>query len=122
MNVKNCLLPSFFFKKKNGIALPFCCEKWLKYLSRCNTLNQRFLPSEFTLDVDHHHAVEPAASAFEQKAKIRRAIETQGIPYTYIQSNAFAGHFLPNLGQLNDATAPPRDKLIILGDGNVKGN
>ncbi|KAI4327623.1 hypothetical protein L6164_020061 [Bauhinia variegata] len=62
---------------------------------------KRFLPSEFGLDVDRHSAVEPAASFFETKAKIRRATEGEGIPYTYICSNAFAGYFLPNLGQLN---------------------
>jgi phenylcoumaran benzylic ether reductase len=82
---------------------------------------QRFLPSEFGIDVDRHHAVEPVASFFGQKAKIRRAIEAEGIPYTYISSNAFAGYFLPTLGQQN-VTSPPRDKVVILGDGNVKGN
>lgn len=81
---------------------------------------KRFLPSEFGIDVDRHHAVEPVASFFGQKAKIRRAIEAERIPYTYISSNAFAGYFLPTLGQQN-VTSPPRDKVVILGDGNVKG-
>lgn len=81
---------------------------------------KRFLPSDFGLDVDRHHAVEPAVSYFEKKVKIRRAIEAEGIPYTYVSSNAFAGYFLPTLGQQN-VTAPPRDKVVILGDGNVKG-
>jgi len=81
---------------------------------------KRFLPSEFGLDVDGHSAVEPAASYFEKKVKIRRAIEAEGIPYTYICSYAFAGYFLPTLAQQN-VTAPPRDKVVILGEGNVKG-
>ncbi|KAG4169066.1 hypothetical protein ERO13_A12G064000v2 [Gossypium hirsutum] len=81
---------------------------------------KRFLPSEFGMDADRIHAVEPAASIFRIKAKIRREIEAEGIPYTYISSNAFAGHFLPNLMQEN-ATVPPRDKVVILGDGNPKG-
>lgn len=72
------------------------------------------------MDADRVRAVEPAASIFRIKAKIRRAIEAEGIPYTYISSNAFAGHFLPNLMQEN-ATVPPRDKVVILGDGNSKG-
>ncbi|WJX60980.1 Eugenol synthase 1 [Trifolium repens] len=80
---------------------------------------KRFLPSEFGLDPDHHHAVEPLASFLAQKAQIRRAIEAEGVPYTYVVSNAFAGYFLPTLGQQN-VTAPPRDKVVILGDGNVK--
>ncbi|KAG4973368.1 hypothetical protein JHK87_030189 [Glycine soja] len=53
--------------------------------------------------------------------KTRRAIEAEGIPYTYVCSYAFAGYFLPTLGQEN-VTAPPRDKVVILGNGNVKGN
>ncbi|XP_020217249.1 isoflavone reductase homolog A622-like [Cajanus cajan] len=81
---------------------------------------KRFLPSEFGLDLDNQRAVEPAASFFNKKLKIRRAIEAEGIPYTYICSYAFAGYFLANLGQQN-LTAPPRDKVVILGDGNVKG-
>ncbi|XLS92635.1 hypothetical protein HN51_068643 [Arachis hypogaea] len=81
---------------------------------------KRFLPSEFGLDVDRHNAVEPAASALAGKAKIRRAIEAEGIPHTCVVSNAFAGYFLSTLGQ-QGVTSPPRDKVAILGDGNVKG-
>ncbi|GAB4847448.1 Phenylcoumaran benzylic ether reductase tp7 [Ancistrocladus abbreviatus] len=57
---------------------------------------------------------------FAEKARIRRTIEAEGIPYTYISCYGFAGFFLSNLGQKN-ATAPPRDKVVIPGDGNNKG-
>ncbi|XP_048336901.1 phenylcoumaran benzylic ether reductase Pyrc5-like [Ziziphus jujuba] len=80
---------------------------------------KRFFPSEFGNDVDRVHAVEPAKSAFATKAKIRRDIEAAGIPYTYVSSNFFAGYFLPTLAQAG-VTAPPRDKVVILGDGNPK--
>ncbi|GAV58262.1 NmrA domain-containing protein [Cephalotus follicularis] len=80
---------------------------------------KRFFPSEFGNDVDRVHAVEPAKSAFATKANIRRAVEAEGIPFTYVSSNFFAGYFLPNLSQPG-ATAIPRDKVIILGDGNPK--
>ena len=84
--------------------------------------------------MDRVHAVGPAKIAFGIKAQIRRAIEAEGIPYTYVCSNLFAGFFLPRLSQ-SDATAaffvsklsqpgatgPPRDKVIIPGDGNPKG-
>ncbi|CAK9143430.1 unnamed protein product [Ilex paraguariensis] len=83
---------------------------------------KRFLPSEFGFNVDKTHAVEPAASVFKTKTQIRRTIEAEGIPYTYVACNALAAYFLPNLGQLDDATSPPRDKVVILGDGNSKGN
>ncbi|CAM0943431.1 unnamed protein product [Alopecurus aequalis] len=81
---------------------------------------KRFFPSEFGNDVDHVNAVEPAKSVFAVKARVRRAIEAEGIPYTYVSSNFFAGYFLPTLGQVG-VTGPPIDKVLILGDGNVKG-
>jgi len=80
---------------------------------------KRFFPSEFGNDVDRTHAVEPAKTAFATKAQIRRAIEAEGIPHTYVSSNFFAGYFLPTLAQAG-ATAPPRDKVVILGDGKPK--
>ncbi|THG01260.1 hypothetical protein TEA_024524 [Camellia sinensis var. sinensis] len=81
----------------------------------------RFLPSDFGNDVDRHDAVEPAKSAFEVKAKIHRAIEAEGIPYSYVSANSFIGFFLPMLEQPGIfALPPPRDKVIIPGDGNPK--
>ncbi|XP_049391818.1 phenylcoumaran benzylic ether reductase TP7-like isoform X1 [Solanum stenotomum] len=81
---------------------------------------KRFFPSEFAMDVDRiMNAVEPVKYTFVAQAKTRRAIEAAEIPYTYVSCNYFAGCFLPNLVQPG-ATAPPRDKVIIPGDGNVK--
>ncbi|KAL9394974.1 hypothetical protein Peur_014259 [Populus x canadensis] len=80
---------------------------------------KRFFPSEFTMDVDHVNAVEPAKTAFAMKAQIRRAIEAAGIPYTYVSSNGFAAYHLATMAQLG-LTAPPRDNITILGDGNAK--
>jgi uncharacterized protein YbjT (DUF2867 family) len=80
---------------------------------------KRFFPSEFGSDVDRGHAVEPANIAFAPKVNTRRAVEAAGIPYTYVSCNFFAGYFLPNLCQ-SGSTAPPREKVVILGDGNPK--
>nr|XP_043636514.1 eugenol synthase 1-like isoform X2 [Erigeron canadensis] len=79
---------------------------------------KRFLPSEFGVDVDHQSAVEPASKTFDEKIQIRRAIEAQRIPYTYIVSNCFGGIFLPRLAQPIAEATPPRDKVTIPGDGN----
>lgn len=57
---------------------------------------------------------------FKHKAQFRRVVEAAGVPYTYISCNCFAGIFIKTLAQL-DATDPPRDKVVILGDGNMKG-
>ncbi|KAH0466659.1 hypothetical protein IEQ34_003897 [Dendrobium chrysotoxum] len=80
---------------------------------------KRFLPSEFGNDVDRTNAVDPAKSAFRLKSQIRRAIEAEKIPYTYVSTNFFAGYFLPSLAQAT-TTSLPTDKVFILGDGNTK--
>nr|QDJ00488.1 isoflavone reductase 1 [Nicotiana acuminata] len=80
---------------------------------------KRFFPSEFGMDVDKGNTVEPLKSLVGAKAQIRRAIEAEGIPYTYVSSDLSDGYFLATLVQL-EATAPPRDKIIIPGDGNVE--
>ncbi|GLT71039.1 hypothetical protein SLA2020_430830 [Shorea laevis] len=53
------------------------------------------------------------------KAEIRRKIEAEGIPYTYVASNCFSGYYLSALSQPG-LTSPPREKVIIFGDGNTK--
>ncbi|KAF8027325.1 hypothetical protein BT93_E0279 [Corymbia citriodora subsp. variegata] len=80
---------------------------------------KRFFPSEFGNDVDRAVVVEPAKSAYAVKAKIRRIVEAEGIPYTIVCNNYFAGYYLTDLCQ-SGAPAPPRDKAVILGDGNAK--
>ncbi|KAK6115329.1 hypothetical protein DH2020_007598 [Rehmannia glutinosa] len=80
----------------------------------------RFLPSEFGNDVDRARSVEPAKSVWAVKIEIRRTIEREGIPYTYVCANYFAGYSLPKLMQTG-LPPPPTHKLTILGDGNAKG-
>lgn len=80
---------------------------------------QRFLPSDFGNDVNHAHIEEPAKTAFDIKIKIRRMIEREQIPYSFVSCNFFAGWSLPNLSQYG-ATDMPTDKVLILGDGNTK--
>ncbi|KAH9321447.1 hypothetical protein KI387_016086, partial [Taxus chinensis] len=90
----------------------------IKAIKEVGTIKS-FLPSEFGNDFDRVHAVEPANTAWGYKVKVRRAIEAEGIPYTYVCSNCFATYFVPNLGQPG-LTALPRDTVSILGDGNAK--
>ncbi|KAJ1397689.1 NmrA-like domain [Sesbania bispinosa] len=90
-----------------------------KIISAIKEAGNRFFPSEFGNDMDRSHPVEPAKTIFDIKVKLRRTIEDEGIPYTYVSSNFFASYFLPNLSQLG-ATTAPRDKVVILGEGNLK--
>lgn len=56
-------------------------------------MEKEVLPSEFGQDGNRHRVVEPAGSALNSKVKFRRRVEAEGIPYTYVVSNAYAGFF-----------------------------
>lgn len=66
------------------------------------------------------HALEPGRVTFDEKMTVRKAIEDANIPFTYISANCFAGYFASNLAQMG-TLFPPRDKVVLYGDGNVKG-
>ncbi|GLU05319.1 hypothetical protein SLE2022_224230 [Rubroshorea leprosula] len=81
---------------------------------------KRFLPSEFGMDPARMaHALEPGRVTFDEKMIIRKAIEAANIPFTYVVANCFAGYFAGNLSQMECLT-PPKNKVILYGDGNVK--
>ncbi|KAG5007850.1 hypothetical protein JHK85_026392 [Glycine max] len=81
---------------------------------------KRFLPSEFGMDPAlMGHALEPGRVTFDEKMTVRKAIEDANIPFTYISANCFAGYFAGNLSQMG-TLLPPRDKVLLYGDGNVK--
>ncbi|GMN40794.1 hypothetical protein TIFTF001_010011 [Ficus carica] len=64
-------------------------------------------------------ALEPGRVSFDEKMKVRKAIEEAKIPFTYVSANCFAGYFAGNLSQMQ-SLFPPKDKLFIYGDGNAK--
>ncbi|KAK9194711.1 hypothetical protein WN944_005418 [Citrus x changshan-huyou] len=80
---------------------------------------KRFFPTEYGSNVDAGHPIEPAKSGYARKAKIRRAIEAEGIPHTYVSCNCSFGFFLPTMAQPG-ATAPPRENILFYGDGQPK--
>ncbi|KAK7341477.1 hypothetical protein VNO80_24407 [Phaseolus coccineus] len=80
---------------------------------------KRFFPSEFGNDVVRTHAVDEGHEIFDTKVQIRRTIEAEGIPYTYVVANFFTGHFLPTWSDLRGITSPI-DTVVILGDGSTK--
>lgn len=82
---------------------------------------KRFLPSEFGSDVERVHTVDPAATLYAGKISLRRLIEAEGIPHTYVCSNGFAETYLPSIGDVTAVGAgPPSDKITVLGDGDAK--
>ncbi|KAM4085121.1 hypothetical protein ACJW30_10G002900 [Castanea mollissima] len=81
---------------------------------------KRFIPSEFGTDPSRMgHALEPGRVSFDEKMRVRRAIEDAKTSFTYVTANCFAGYFAANLSQM-ETLLPPRDKVTIYGDGNVK--
>uniref|UniRef100_A0A453MQ66 NmrA-like domain-containing protein n=1 Tax=Aegilops tauschii subsp. strangulata TaxID=200361 RepID=A0A453MQ66_AEGTS len=83
---------------------------------------KRFLPSEFGSDVERVHTVDPAATLYAGKLSLRRLIEAEGIPHTYVCCNGFAETYLPSIGDVTAVGAgPPSDKITVLGDGDAKG-
>ncbi|KAK4437756.1 Phenylcoumaran benzylic ether reductase POP1 [Sesamum alatum] len=81
---------------------------------------KRFFPSEFGLDPDKTRVSHLDHNFYSRKSEIRRLVESEGIPYTYICCNFYTSYLLPSLVQPG-LQAPPRDKVSIFGDGNVKG-
>ncbi|XP_043716599.1 isoflavone reductase homolog [Telopea speciosissima] len=81
---------------------------------------KRFLPSEFGMNPARMgHALEPGRVPFAEKMEVRKAIEGANIPFTYVSANCFGGFFVGNLSQMGPLT-PPKGKVTIYGDGNVK--
>ncbi|KAK4562690.1 hypothetical protein RGQ29_005262 [Quercus rubra] len=80
---------------------------------------KRFFPSEFGSDSDRCLAVDPLKTIVSTKSKINQTVAAEKIPYTIVCSNCFSGFHLPTLAQTG-ASGPPRERVIILGDGNPK--
>uniref|UniRef100_A0A8R7TPR5 NmrA-like domain-containing protein n=1 Tax=Triticum urartu TaxID=4572 RepID=A0A8R7TPR5_TRIUA len=83
---------------------------------------KRFLPSEFGSDPERVHPVDPATTLYAGKISLRRLIEAEGIPHTYVCCNGFAETYLVSIGDVTAVGAgPPSDKITVLGDGDANG-
>ncbi|OIV99491.1 hypothetical protein TanjilG_17301 [Lupinus angustifolius] len=83
---------------------------------------KRFIPSEFGSDPTRVQVSEivDGYNFYAPKLEIRRLVEAEGIPYTFISCNFFMSILLPSLVQPG-LKSPPRDKVTIFGAGNTKG-
>ncbi|CAN6446672.1 unnamed protein product [Victoria cruziana] len=80
---------------------------------------KRFIPSEFGSDPEKIRLPDPSYTFHAKKAEIRRIIREEGIPFTFVSCNYFATFLLPSLVQPG-LKCPPRDKVLVYGDGNTK--
>ncbi|KAJ8553113.1 hypothetical protein K7X08_020506 [Anisodus acutangulus] len=81
---------------------------------------KRFLPSEFGSDPERSQVSDLDHNFYSRKSEIRRIIEAEGIPHTYVCCNFFTSFFLPSLVQPG-LKSPPRDEVTIFSDGTAKG-
>lgn len=79
---------------------------------------QRFMPSDFGCEEDRIRALPPFEAFLEKKRKIRRAIESAGIPFTYLSANCCGAYFVNILLHPHDRS---REDVIIYGTGKAKG-
>ncbi|KDP41781.1 hypothetical protein JCGZ_26799 [Jatropha curcas] len=91
----------------------------IKAIKRAGCI-KKFIPSEFGADPDKTQISHMDYNFYSRKSEIRRLIEAEGISYTYICCNLLMRYLLPSLIQPGLET-PPRDKVTVFGDGNVKG-
>ncbi|KAG9145826.1 hypothetical protein Leryth_020867 [Lithospermum erythrorhizon] len=110
------------------VDVVICAVAWNQVLSQKLLISaiktaaciKRFIPSEFGLDPDRSRISDLDNHFYERKAEIRRLIEAQGIPHTYICCNFFMSYLLPSLVQPG-LKSPPRNRVMIYADGNTKG-
>lgn len=81
---------------------------------------KRFIPAEFGVDHTKVQICDMDHGFYEKKAEIRRLIESEDIPHTYIYCNFLMRYLLPSLVQPG-LDAPPRDEVTIFGGGDTKG-
>uniref|UniRef100_A0A5B7B975 NmrA-like domain-containing protein n=1 Tax=Davidia involucrata TaxID=16924 RepID=A0A5B7B975_DAVIN len=77
---------------------------------------KRFLPSEFGCEEDRVIALPPFQALLDKKKKIRRAIEANGIPYTFVSANGFGAYFVNYLLRPHEQ----HDDVTVYGSGEAK--
>ncbi|CAL1384942.1 unnamed protein product [Linum trigynum] len=92
----------------------------IKAIKRAGSCIKRFIPSEFGADPDRTQISGMDYGFYSRKAEIRRLIEAEAIPYTYVCNNLLMSCLLPSLVQPG-LKSPPKDKVTIFGNGDVKG-
>ncbi|CAH2076821.1 unnamed protein product [Thlaspi arvense] len=91
----------------------------IKVIKRAGSI-KRFVPAEYGADPDKTQVSDLDHGFYAKKSEIKRLIESEGIPHTYICCGLFMRILLPSLAQPG-LDSPPIDKVTVFGDGNVKG-
>ncbi|XP_010437600.1 PREDICTED: probable pinoresinol-lariciresinol reductase 3 [Camelina sativa] len=81
---------------------------------------KRFIPAEYGANPDKTQVSDLDHGFYSKKSQIKRMIESEGIPYTYICCGLFMRILLPSLVQPGLHSPPIDNKVTVFGDGNVK--
>ncbi|GAU29802.1 hypothetical protein TSUD_116570 [Trifolium subterraneum] len=97
---------------------PINSESTTSKIQLCKEFNSmgRFLPSDFGVEEDRVKPLPPFQAFLDKKRKIRREIETSGIPYTFVSANCFGSYFV------NFLLHPHENKkdITVYGNGETK--
>ncbi|XP_020678194.1 probable pinoresinol-lariciresinol reductase 3 isoform X2 [Dendrobium catenatum] len=111
--------PTLAVARESAFSVPHKASLLRSFVDSGVTVLKRFIPSEFGADPDKVQILDMDMGFYKKKAEIRRLIESEGIPHTYISCNFFMTYLLPSLVQPG-SKIPPRDKVKIYGNGNSK--
>ncbi|KAK4483872.1 hypothetical protein RD792_011081 [Penstemon davidsonii] len=78
---------------------------------------KRFLPSDFGVEEDRVSALPPFEAFLDKKKKIRRAIEKENIPYTFVSANCCGAYFVNYLLRPYDEE---KQEITVYGTGEAK--
>ncbi|XP_057997300.1 probable pinoresinol-lariciresinol reductase 3 isoform X3 [Hevea brasiliensis] len=112
--------PTFILVRDSAFNDPVKLQKLNSLSDAGATVLKKFIPSEFGADPDKVQISDMDQNFYSMKSEIRHLIEAEDIPYTYICCNLLMSYLLPSLIQPGLKT-PPRDKVTVFGNGNVKG-
>ena len=79
---------------------------------------QRFLPSDFGCEEDRRTVLPPFQEFLNKKKKIKRAIEAEGIPYTFVSANCFGAYSVNYLLHPHDHE---KEDITVYGSGEANG-
>ncbi|EPS61940.1 hypothetical protein M569_12853 [Genlisea aurea] len=82
---------------------------------------KRFVPSDYGFLLDSKRVIEPIKTISGQKRGFRRKVQESGIPYTFVNSNFCGSLIFPTLAPPGSTDFPPRDRIAVYGDQNLKG-
>ncbi|CDP16499.1 unnamed protein product [Coffea canephora] len=109
------------FKEVDIVISALACPQVLDQLKIIEAIKvdgniKRFLPSDFGCEEDRRTVLPSFQEFLNKKKKIRRAIEAEGIPYTFVSANCFGAYSVNYLLHPHDHK---KEDLTVYGSGEA---